>query len=198
MHPMLVIASKDAELTKERWVKKEPHDILVECSRVSLDPTEMALMFQDDDKGLLDPRPSSSESLTSSRWSLAAPPVSRGPSAKVTPIKQPPSIGSNLPSAAGGGGGSGFVAPIPISLPDQSTLMLRRQQQQQQQQQAPEEYIFGAKADQDSDSAVKYRRKTISGWSNEFKPVSEGKDRHSSSTIQNGQNGGTKFAGYSE
>ena len=40
MHPSLVTASKESEMVTARWRKKETHDILVECSRVSLDVLE--------------------------------------------------------------------------------------------------------------------------------------------------------------
>lgn len=40
VHPLLVTASKDAELSSERWKKKQPYDILVECGQHTLDPKE--------------------------------------------------------------------------------------------------------------------------------------------------------------
>lgn len=40
LHPLLVTASKETELTTTRWKKMEIHDILVECARVSLDLIE--------------------------------------------------------------------------------------------------------------------------------------------------------------
>ncbi|XP_037269258.2 tuberous sclerosis 1 protein hamartin isoform X1 [Rhipicephalus microplus] len=40
VHPLLVTASKDAELCSERWKKKQPYDILVECGQHTLDPKE--------------------------------------------------------------------------------------------------------------------------------------------------------------
>ncbi|XP_067137028.1 hamartin [Centruroides vittatus] len=42
LHPLLVTASKETELTTTRWKKMEIHDILVECARVSLDLIEGA------------------------------------------------------------------------------------------------------------------------------------------------------------
>uniref|UniRef100_T1IJR6 Hamartin n=1 Tax=Strigamia maritima TaxID=126957 RepID=T1IJR6_STRMM len=40
MHPLLVTASKDSELSKNRWQKMEPHAIVMECAKVSLDLIE--------------------------------------------------------------------------------------------------------------------------------------------------------------
>ncbi|KAL6263512.1 hypothetical protein P5V15_006302 [Pogonomyrmex californicus] len=37
MHPLLVTASKDAEISATRWKKMEHHDIVIECSRFTLD-----------------------------------------------------------------------------------------------------------------------------------------------------------------
>lgn len=40
VHPLLVTASKQAELSLARWRKMQPYDILVECGQHYLDPTE--------------------------------------------------------------------------------------------------------------------------------------------------------------
>ncbi|XP_012227848.1 hamartin isoform X2 [Linepithema humile] len=37
MHPLLVTASKDAEISSNRWKKMEHHDIVIECGRFTLD-----------------------------------------------------------------------------------------------------------------------------------------------------------------
>ncbi|XP_070168079.1 hamartin isoform X1 [Polyergus mexicanus] len=37
MHPLLVTASKDAEISATRWKKMEHHDIVIECGRFTLD-----------------------------------------------------------------------------------------------------------------------------------------------------------------
>ncbi|XP_076314237.1 tuberous sclerosis 1 protein hamartin [Tachypleus tridentatus] len=42
LHPLLVTASKDGELTTAMWKKMEMHDIIVECAKLSLDVTEGA------------------------------------------------------------------------------------------------------------------------------------------------------------
>ena len=43
MHPMLVTASKEGELSPTRWKNKEYHEIIAECSQVSLDVLESGL-----------------------------------------------------------------------------------------------------------------------------------------------------------
>ncbi|KAG8447585.1 hypothetical protein GDO86_014913 [Hymenochirus boettgeri] len=40
IHPELVTGSKDYELDPSRWKRLETHDIVVECAKISLDPTE--------------------------------------------------------------------------------------------------------------------------------------------------------------
>ncbi|KAM5299291.1 hamartin isoform 3-T3 [Ctenodactylus gundi] len=40
IHPELVTGSKDHELDPRRWKKLETHDVVIECARISLDPTE--------------------------------------------------------------------------------------------------------------------------------------------------------------
>ncbi|XP_036276327.1 hamartin isoform X3 [Pipistrellus kuhlii] len=40
IHPELVTGSKDLELDPRRWKKLETHDVVIECARISLDPTE--------------------------------------------------------------------------------------------------------------------------------------------------------------
>lgn len=40
VHPLLVTASKDAELSSARWKKMQPYDILMECGQHTLDPKE--------------------------------------------------------------------------------------------------------------------------------------------------------------
>lgn len=37
MHPLLVTATKDSELNSVRWKEMEPHDVVVECAKLSLD-----------------------------------------------------------------------------------------------------------------------------------------------------------------
>jgi len=43
MHPLLVIATRDVELSRDRWKEMEVHDIIVECSRLSLDAVSQRL-----------------------------------------------------------------------------------------------------------------------------------------------------------
>ena len=40
LHPMLVTSSMDHECSRQRWQRKESHDILVDCSRYALDMIE--------------------------------------------------------------------------------------------------------------------------------------------------------------
>lgn len=40
IHPELVTGSKDHELDPQRWKKLETHDVVIECAKISLDPTE--------------------------------------------------------------------------------------------------------------------------------------------------------------
>nr|XP_019584484.1 PREDICTED: hamartin isoform X2 [Rhinolophus sinicus] len=40
IHPELVTGSKDHELDPRRWKKLETHDVVIECAKISLDPTE--------------------------------------------------------------------------------------------------------------------------------------------------------------
>lgn len=40
MHPLLVTATKDAETAATRWKKMEPHDVIVECAKFTVDPVE--------------------------------------------------------------------------------------------------------------------------------------------------------------
>ncbi|ELU12842.1 hypothetical protein CAPTEDRAFT_219242 [Capitella teleta] len=40
MHPLLVTASREKEVSTERWRSLEVHDIMIECSKLSLDPIE--------------------------------------------------------------------------------------------------------------------------------------------------------------
>ncbi|KAF6127973.1 TSC complex subunit 1 [Phyllostomus discolor] len=40
IHPDLVTGSKDHELDPRRWKKLETHDVVIECAKISLDPTE--------------------------------------------------------------------------------------------------------------------------------------------------------------
>ncbi|XP_037348801.1 hamartin [Talpa occidentalis] len=40
IHPELVTGSKDHELDPRRWRRLETHDVVIECAKVSLDPTE--------------------------------------------------------------------------------------------------------------------------------------------------------------
>uniref|UniRef100_A0A250Y6Y9 Hamartin n=1 Tax=Castor canadensis TaxID=51338 RepID=A0A250Y6Y9_CASCN len=42
IHPELVTGSKDHELDPRRWKKLETHDVVIECAKISLDPTEAA------------------------------------------------------------------------------------------------------------------------------------------------------------
>jgi hypothetical protein len=43
MHPMLVTATKESELSPSRWRNKEYHEIIAECAQVSLDVLESGL-----------------------------------------------------------------------------------------------------------------------------------------------------------
>jgi len=43
MHPMLVTATKESEVLATRWKSKEYHEIIAECSQVSLDVLESGL-----------------------------------------------------------------------------------------------------------------------------------------------------------
>lgn len=40
IHPELVTGSKDHELDPRRWKTLETHDVVIECAKISLDPTE--------------------------------------------------------------------------------------------------------------------------------------------------------------
>ncbi|XP_030063624.1 hamartin isoform X2 [Microcaecilia unicolor] len=40
IHPELVTGSKDHELDPSRWKRLETHDVIVECAKISLDPSE--------------------------------------------------------------------------------------------------------------------------------------------------------------
>ena len=40
MHPLLVTANKDTELSSHRWRSKEYHDVIAECSKLSVDVLE--------------------------------------------------------------------------------------------------------------------------------------------------------------
>ncbi|XP_001498398.4 hamartin isoform X1 [Equus caballus] len=40
IHPELVTGSKDHELDPRRWRRLETHDVVIECAKISLDPTE--------------------------------------------------------------------------------------------------------------------------------------------------------------
>ncbi|XP_049751131.1 hamartin isoform X3 [Loxodonta africana] len=40
IHPELVTGSKDHELDPRRWKRLETHDVVIECAKISLDPTE--------------------------------------------------------------------------------------------------------------------------------------------------------------
>ncbi|XP_003470827.2 hamartin [Cavia porcellus] len=40
IHPELVTGSKDHELDPRRWKKLDTHDVVIECAKISLDPTE--------------------------------------------------------------------------------------------------------------------------------------------------------------
>ncbi|KAJ1134232.1 hypothetical protein NDU88_000687 [Pleurodeles waltl] len=40
IHPELVTGSKDHELDPSRWKRLETHDVVIECGKISLDPTE--------------------------------------------------------------------------------------------------------------------------------------------------------------
>lgn len=43
MHPNLVTATRDAELNTSRWQSRDYHDIIAECSKISLDCYESSL-----------------------------------------------------------------------------------------------------------------------------------------------------------
>ncbi|KAM6944501.1 TSC complex subunit 1a isoform 2-T2 [Lycodopsis pacificus] len=68
VHPELVTGTQDYELDPSRWKCYEVHDIVIECSRVSLDPLESSCE-EDMYSSIRDPPPSSSSTplnLTSS------------------------------------------------------------------------------------------------------------------------------------
>ena len=43
MHPLLVTANKDTELSSNRWKSKEHHDVIAECSKLSIDVLETGI-----------------------------------------------------------------------------------------------------------------------------------------------------------
>lgn len=47
IHPELVTGSKDHELDPRRWKTLETHDVVIECAKISLDPTEAS--YEDGD-----------------------------------------------------------------------------------------------------------------------------------------------------
>uniref|UniRef100_A0A914XJD5 Hamartin n=1 Tax=Plectus sambesii TaxID=2011161 RepID=A0A914XJD5_9BILA len=47
LHPMLLVVNKEKELSKERWARREPHDVLADCERVIVD--EDILLNQEHD-----------------------------------------------------------------------------------------------------------------------------------------------------
>ncbi|XP_047687132.1 hamartin isoform X1 [Prionailurus viverrinus] len=47
IHPELVTGSKDHELDPRRWKRLETHDVVIECAKISLDPTEAS--YEDGD-----------------------------------------------------------------------------------------------------------------------------------------------------
>ncbi|XP_045890723.1 TSC complex subunit 1a isoform X1 [Micropterus dolomieu] len=61
VHPELVTGTQDYELDPSRWRRYEVHDIVIECSRVSLDPLESSCE-EDIYSSLRDPPPSNSPS----------------------------------------------------------------------------------------------------------------------------------------
>ncbi|XP_075881613.1 TSC complex subunit 1a isoform X2 [Nelusetta ayraudi] len=72
VHPELVTGTQDLELDPTRWKCYEVHDIVLECSRVSLDPLESSC--EDDTfSSLRDPPPPPSPSFSSSTSSSPAP-----------------------------------------------------------------------------------------------------------------------------
>ncbi|KAG7217720.1 hypothetical protein INR49_021207 [Caranx melampygus] len=85
VHPELVTGTQDYELDPSRWRCYEVHDIVIECSRVSLDPLE-ASCEEDLYSSLRDPPPSSSSSsprpprLSSPSPSWTSPPAPTAPS----------------------------------------------------------------------------------------------------------------------
>ncbi|XP_047184858.1 TSC complex subunit 1a isoform X2 [Scophthalmus maximus] len=76
VHPELVTGTQDYELDPSRWRCFEVHDIMIECSRVSLDPLESSC---------------EEDSSTSSSSSL------RDPLSSPTPSPRPPPLSSPLP-----------------------------------------------------------------------------------------------------
>ena len=47
VHPMLVTATADSELISARWKDMEPHDVVIECAKMSL-PVVYQVSFADD------------------------------------------------------------------------------------------------------------------------------------------------------
>ncbi|KAF7642324.1 hypothetical protein LDENG_00260180 [Lucifuga dentata] len=62
VHPELVTGTPDSELDPSRWKRYEVHDIVIECSRVSLDPLESSCEEDAYSSSLWDPASSSSSS----------------------------------------------------------------------------------------------------------------------------------------
>lgn len=49
VHPLLITASKDSETSTARWKKMEPHDIVNECARLSLEYADHSQTFRSSD-----------------------------------------------------------------------------------------------------------------------------------------------------
>ncbi|XP_056275054.1 TSC complex subunit 1a isoform X2 [Pseudoliparis swirei] len=89
VHPELVTGTQDYELDPSRWRCHEVHDIVIECSRVSLDPLESSCE-EDMYSSIRDPPPSplphlnltcspiNTESVSSSGWSVCSQLLSEG------------------------------------------------------------------------------------------------------------------------
>lgn len=81
VHPLLVTASKDAELSSARWKKMQPYDILMECGHHTLDPKEHVT---DDDEASSPPPVAAGGSTATSPLPLLQPP--KGPFPKGEPV----------------------------------------------------------------------------------------------------------------
>ncbi|XP_041643129.1 TSC complex subunit 1a isoform X2 [Cheilinus undulatus] len=96
VHPELVTGTQDYELDPSRWRCYEVHDIVIECSRVSLDPLESSCE-EDVYPTLRDPPPSSPRLQT-----LSSP----LPQLNLTP---------EIVSSQGGSGGRPTLAPLSLN-----------------------------------------------------------------------------------
>ncbi len=51
IHPLLLLVSREKELSRERWAHKEPHDFVADCERILVDDTIPELNCLDDEVG---------------------------------------------------------------------------------------------------------------------------------------------------